>query len=60
MIGFEKNAKNPPFLAKWTNLGQFRPKRANLEFSQKMRKRYYFRLQRPGLVKQARDAGSLD
>ena len=41
------------------NLGQFWPKRAIFEFSQKMRKRLFFRLQRLGLVQQARGAGSL-
>ena len=32
------------------NLGQFWPKRAIFEFSQKMRKRHFFRLHRLGLV----------
>ena len=50
MKGFREKCKKPPFLGQMAkfrpNLGQFWPKRAIFEFSQKMRKSLFFRLQR--------------
>ena len=56
--------QRPQFLAKWPNLGKiwvnFGQKGPFFNFPKKYENIICFRLQRLGLVQQARDAGSLD